>query len=338
MIDGISIVICCHNSEERIPKVLQNLLEQEYDSGINWEVLLIDNASKDRTSEVARELWDHPEIELRTIDEPNPGLSNARQKGLAEARFEIVSLIDDDNWVEKHWVEKVYRHMAENPNIGILGGRGEADFEEEAPAWFTDFQDAYAVGPQAEQSGRHYTILYGAGLNIRKSAWEHLKSNNFEFLLSDRKGTSLSSGGDSELCLAALCAGYELYYDEDLRFVHQMPAGRVQWDYLIKLQKAFGRAAPVANIYFSFFRETGFDKRKHENTSLAILNAYYNFFMALYAYAGSGFSRKEGSKEYLKFVYCRYSLKEQVRLLFTYRSLVDKIREAKWRSNHTGHA
>lgn len=333
MINGISIVICCYNSEKRIPKLLSHLNKQEYEEFINWEVLIVDNASTDKTKEVARNCWDHPKIRLRTVDEPNPGLSNAREKGLAESTFDVVSFIDDDNWVEEKWVQKVFNHMNGDATIGLLGGRGIAEFEASAPPWFDLFERAYAVGPQAKTSGVHHSILYGAGLSIRKKVWNHLKSNGFQFILSDRKGNMITSGGDSELSLAVLLSGYKLYYDQDLCFVHYMPEVRITWPYLINLQKSFGRASSVSNIYMSFLSKKGIRKRKYQSAVLSLLNSCYNLIGILPLYAKSGFSRKEGNRAYVYFINYKYILKENIRLLFKYRTIVRSIKEASWRTN-----
>jgi hypothetical protein len=79
---------------------------------------------------------------------------------------------------------------------------------------------------------------------------ENLRLTGFKSLLSDRKGNLLSSGGDSELCFAIRLAGYSLYYQEDLKFRHFIPEGRLQWDYLVKLHKSFARSTPIIELYY----------------------------------------------------------------------------------------
>ena len=237
-INGISVVICCYNSESRIEKVLTHLMDQEGDEGIAWEVIVVDNASTDATSRVARKTWKHGRVDMKVVSEMNPGLSHARRKGMGASRYEIISLVDDDNWVEKYWIRKIFDHMNSSPETGMMGGKGRAVFEDRAPEWFDRFQRSFAVGPQAEQSGWHYSFLYGAGLTLRKEAWNHLVDNGFKFILSDRKGASLSSGGDAELGMAILLAGYKVFYDASLDFAHFQPAGRMNWEYLVKLTVA----------------------------------------------------------------------------------------------------
>ena len=88
MINGISIVICCYNSENRLPKVLEHLEQQVMSESIAWEVLVVDNASKDRTAEVADKSWNREDVSIRVVYEPKPGLSNARLCGIANSSRE----------------------------------------------------------------------------------------------------------------------------------------------------------------------------------------------------------------------------------------------------------
>jgi len=330
-IDGISVVICCYNSESRIEQVLTHLMAQEGDEDIQWEVLVIDNASTDATREKAMQVWKHPRISMEVIAEMNPGLSFARRKGLDKASFEIISFIDDDNWVEKHWIRKVNGHMNAHPSTGVLGGKGEAAFEGEEPQWFGEFQRSYAVGPQAPQSGQHHTMLYGAGLNIRKQAWDMLVENEFSFILSDRKGASLSSGGDAELCMAVLLMGYELYYASDLEFKHYMPAVRITWDYLARLNRAFAQASPIMNIYIALYKHKGLDRYKYTNVFLAMANSCYNYFRARRSYMPEKSGSSEGNGDYLALQFHRAYLKNQFRMVLTFPSIVRNLKKASWR-------
>ncbi|MCK4747269.1 MAG: glycosyltransferase family 2 protein, partial [Bacteroidales bacterium] len=281
MMNGISVVICCYNSEQRLPKVLDHLNRQILEDHIPWEVVVVDNASGDRTAEVARDLWKRTDAGMKVVSEPNPGLSHARMKGIAESSYDIISFIDDDNWVESGWIQKVYHIMNNDPKIGIMGGHGEAVFESDPPEWFEKFQSAYAVGSDGKTTGKQRDKrIKGAGMNMRRESWEFLNSNGFEFLQSDRKGSALSSGGDIELCLAFLLAGFDLYYDDDLRFYHYMPAGRLTWEYLLKLYGAFGRADPIESMYVAFVNEKGFRLFISTNiliSTLRTLKDYVNF-------------------------------------------------------------
>jgi len=254
---GTSIVICCHNSAKRLPETLAHLARQVSTDALPWEVIVVDNASTDDTAKVALACWPagHP-APLRVEAEPNPGLMYARRRGLAAARYDLVSFIDDDNWVCPEWVGLVHRIMSEHPEVGALGGQVEAVCEVEPPPWFEQHKGCYAVGRQAPESGDVTDTrghLWGAGLTIRREAWIRLLSAGYRPLLSDRKGKALSSGGDTEICLALRLSGWRLWYDERLTMKHYLPAQRLRWAYLRGLHRGFGLAWTVLNATYRGF-------------------------------------------------------------------------------------
>ena len=113
--------------------------------------------------------------------------------------------------------------------------------------------------PKIKQTGRGFNIyaditdsrgyLWGAGLCLRKTAWATLAENKFDFLLSDRSGESLSSGGDAELCYALRLSGWRLWYEPRLTMQHYLPASRLTWSYLRRLSRAFGAATAGFDSY-----------------------------------------------------------------------------------------
>jgi glycosyltransferase involved in cell wall biosynthesis len=216
--------------------------------------VLVNNNSTDNTVEVAKELWSQYDCPatFKLEDEPRLGLSHAREKGLMEANYEYVVFCDDDNWLDEKYVQLTYEIMLANPEIGALGGVSEAVCEIIPPEWFEEQQGAYAVGKQAVTSGDLLQVdqtLWGAGIVVRKTAWQYLQQANFTSLLMDRTGIRLSSGGDAELCYALRLMGYKLWYDERLHLRHFIPRQRLTWDYCKKLHRGFGEANPKLAIY-----------------------------------------------------------------------------------------
>jgi glycosyltransferase involved in cell wall biosynthesis len=241
---GITVVICCYNSSTRLPQTLEHLLKQDVPSDVPCEVILVDNASTDSTSEVARSLWPEESIApLLIVHEPQPGLINARKRGLKEAKYGIVSFVDDDNWLAPNWIQLVSKIMAEHPEVGACGGRTEAVFESEPPSWFIRFQHDYAVGTQGDQIGDitwSRGHLWGAGMTLRRIAWQDLMQKGFRSLLTGRKGALLASGEDYEICYALRLAGWRLWYDPRLILRHYIPTNRVNWRYMRRLHRSHG--------------------------------------------------------------------------------------------------
>jgi glycosyltransferase involved in cell wall biosynthesis len=253
MAEGVSFVVCCHNSAQLLPETLARLSAQQFSTQSLCEVIVIDNSSTDFTAKVALESWPNDcQIPLRIVSEPRLGLSNARLRGISEARHSIICFVDDDNRLDIDWAEIVSTVMSEHPEVGACGGQIEAQCEVPRPQWFERFQCYYAVGKQAEEAGditdtRGY--LWGAGLCMRQSAWQNLVENGFSFLLSDRKGQTLNAGGDAELCYALRLTGYRLWYEPRLRMRHFLPAPRLKWNYLRHIKRGFGAATAAFDSY-----------------------------------------------------------------------------------------
>jgi glycosyltransferase involved in cell wall biosynthesis len=236
-----------------LPQTLTHLAAQQVDPRLPWEIMVVDNASTDETAKTALDCWpDNFAVPLRVINQPEIGLSHARVRALDEAKYELITFIDDDNWVCPGWVQMVADLMSKRAEIGACGGISEACSEISAPWWFETYQEWYAVGPQADHEGditwsRGY--LWGAGLSIRRSAWKQLVELGFRFTLTDRCGTSLCAGGDSELCFALRLLGWRIWYEPQLKICHYLPANRLQWRYLRQILRGIGKASPLLRTY-----------------------------------------------------------------------------------------
>ena len=283
MARGVSIVVCCYNSAQRLAPTLAHLAVQQLSKTLKWEVIIIDNASLDNTGDAAYRIWNAVRAApLRVISEPRAGLAFARTRGLAEAKYDIVSFVDDDNWVCPEWVQLVWGIMNEAPEIGACGGLSEAVCEIKPPSWFKDNDASYAVGPRGLTRGDITETrgwLWGAGLSIRKSAWQRLVSDGFCPLLIDRQGEKLGAGADSELCLALRLAGWRLWYDPRLRFQHFLPVQRLNWRYLRKLHRGFGASTVGHDPYLLALAKMKPASRGHlwrEEAILAMKRIYWS--------------------------------------------------------------
>ena len=92
----VSVVVCAYNAASTLEDCLASLERLTYP---DHEIILVNDGSRDRTSEIARS---HPGV--RVIDIPNGGLSAARNVGLAEATGEIVAYTDADVRVDRDWL------------------------------------------------------------------------------------------------------------------------------------------------------------------------------------------------------------------------------------------
>ena len=189
---------------------------------------------------------------MRIVDEKKPGLSHAREAGIGTARYGIVIFVDDDNWLEANYVSIAHDVMEQHQKIGAIGAFISPEFEVPPPPWFQQMQCYYAIGPQGPREGDITDLkphVAGAGMVLRKSAYQELKRRGFKPLLMDRQGGMLTSGGDTEICHALALIGYRIMYEPRLQLVHFMPAARLTKNYLLKLAHGIRTAEPMLAGY-----------------------------------------------------------------------------------------
>jgi glycosyltransferase involved in cell wall biosynthesis len=242
---GVTVLICTFNGEKNLLPTLQHLAWQKTDPNLEWEILVIDNASQDNTAETALHIWHELKtpIPFSVAHEMRPGKDKAMDMGLSRAKYNYVIVCDDDNWLSDNYVQYAYTIMERDPAIGMLGGQGMPDFEIHPPEWFTGWETFYAVGQQNLFSGelRHYwpryRFLWGAGAVINLEAYNFLKEAGFDRILTFEKTPRAARSEDMELCFAIWLAGYKIWYDKDLTYRHYIPAVRLKWEYIMKVIK-----------------------------------------------------------------------------------------------------
>lgn len=111
----ISVVIPAHNEERNIADTIEAVLVQDYE---DFEVIVIDNASKDKTSEIAKQ------FPVKVIHEARKGLLWARECGRINAIGDIIVNIDADCLPEKDWLSR----GASNFTEGVVAITGPYDY------------------------------------------------------------------------------------------------------------------------------------------------------------------------------------------------------------------
>ncbi|MGI4862328.1 MAG: glycosyltransferase [Janthinobacterium lividum] len=239
---GITVLICTYNGAAVLPPTLQHLAAQKMPAGLNWEVLLVSNASTDDTLTMAPRLWAElgAPAPLRVLNEPRPGKHYALPLGFAAAYYPYICIVDDDNWLLPDYLRIALEIIENNPEIGALGGVPEAVCEVTPPAWFEEFSGHYAIGAAAPRAGDvtlTQGFLAGAGCVIRQAAWQQVMAADFETLLVKYPGGRVS-GDDIEECYAMRLAGYRIWFDDRLRLKHFVSAKKLTWTYLYSLYRS----------------------------------------------------------------------------------------------------
>ena len=117
----ISVVVCTRDRPEQIKKCLGRLARQQYP---RYEVVVVDNAP---TSDALRKVvegqaGDGDGAEFRYCVEPRPGLSWARNAGIAAAASDIIAFLDDDDEPDEHWLAGIAAGFARGERVGCVSG------------------------------------------------------------------------------------------------------------------------------------------------------------------------------------------------------------------------
>lgn len=99
-----SIITVCYNSENTIERTIQSVLNQTYQ---NFEYIIIDGASTDATLDIVRKYEQNFNGRLRYISEPDQGIYDAMNKGIAMASGTLIGIVNSDDYYENDALEKV---------------------------------------------------------------------------------------------------------------------------------------------------------------------------------------------------------------------------------------
>jgi len=116
----VSVIVPAYNEERVIEGTIRSLLNSDYDK---FEIIVVDDGSQDRTSEVVREHFaDEPVVRLFTV--PNAGKAVALNLGLRYAQGEIIVALDADTQFPAETIRALARRFVD-PRIGAIAGNAK---------------------------------------------------------------------------------------------------------------------------------------------------------------------------------------------------------------------
>lgn len=266
MQNGISIIICCYNSGWIVSRCLEALKKQEVRKDLSWEIVLVDNNCTDDTVQKAIETMANTSIDLRIVEEKNPGLLNARKKGITVVKYAYTIFCDDDNLLCPSYITTMYSILSSDPKIGAVGGMGIPEYETEPDPRVLPYINYYAVGSQKS----HKDWLYGAGLALRTEIVRDVY-NKQTCYLTGRKGNLVLAGDDGELVKSVLLRDYHITSTDEVTFTHALKADRLTYDYYLSMSKGFVLTNPVMLVMDCVLQNRSFFS--------VVLNSIYDYLL-----------------------------------------------------------
>jgi len=110
----ISVIVPAYNVEEYLAACLDSILRQTFS---DYEIILINDGSTDRTAEIISQYSSNPRIRVHT--QQNSGISVARNQGIKMSRGQYICYVDSDDIIAETYLEKLITPLLQNPEIDI---------------------------------------------------------------------------------------------------------------------------------------------------------------------------------------------------------------------------
>lgn len=275
---GFSIIICTYNPKMSLLERLFQSIKQLTKTDFSIEVILVDNNSKPEigTYNLVQEfLKSLPLVSL--INESSPGLTSARIAGIQAAKYDWLVFFDDDNEPTPDYLIESAKVIDQFPQVGAWGpGNVEVKYtDQNIPSWLNYYKYIFQ---QRNTSKLGFDNIfwwqdcypYGTGFLLKKKICLEFKRRVAKniYSLTDRKGKSLTSGGDMQMIYTGLLMGYFIGISPCIKINHLINKSKANQRYIARL--FYGSAASNLPAYYQCFPE------KYSAISYPSTRVFYN--------------------------------------------------------------
>lgn len=238
----VTVVLCTHDRARRLERTLASLAGVRVAPEQPWELVVVDNASRDDTPAVLARMAGV--LPLRSVCEPRLGVSAARNAGVRAARGELVLFTDDDVDVDPAWLGAHVAAAERWPAAAYFAGRVDAEFEAPAPRWITEQRGALSgmlceldLGPNERRLAPDEHPI-GPNMAVRRAAFAHA---GFDERLG-LSGRDQIRGGETSLFWALGRQGVWGVWVPAARVQHRVAREQATWRHFWRYYRSTGRA------------------------------------------------------------------------------------------------
>ncbi len=231
---GATVLICTFNRSRMLQATLESLANLEDVPG-GWEVLVVDNNSRDDTEQVVARLAHSYPVGLRFLRELRQGKSHALNLGLSAVTSRVVAFTDDDVVVSPGWLAAAVTPLVSQPGLDYTGGPVRPIWGATPPAWLPKTNSNlwgtiavldYGNEPFVFEERRRIPI--GANMAVRRSVFD--RAGGFNPALG-RNGTSLLGQEQAEFFYRTRAQGLRGMYVPEMELHHHVPRERLTRPY-----------------------------------------------------------------------------------------------------------
>ncbi len=239
----LTVIICTYNRAKYIGPLLESIAANDL-SKAEYEILLVDNNCTDNTREICDTFTsNHPDVNFCYVSEPEQGLSAARNKGIKEAKGDIIVYIDDDALVDTWYLRTIVEYMSVHPEIDAVGGPIVPLYETEEPQWMTCYTKELLCGylyfGDKERTFPGDRYPGGGNAAYRANVFEKVGLFNTDL---GRKGDSLMGAEEKDIFDKMSSQRMRFMYLPKMILHHIIPQKKLEKDYFDRLTLQIGKS------------------------------------------------------------------------------------------------
>jgi glucosyl-dolichyl phosphate glucuronosyltransferase len=240
---NVSVILCTYNRCQSLNKALGSVAVSSLPHPVEWEVLVVDNNSKDQTREVVEDFSHRYPGRFRYLFEGQQGKSYALNSGIRSAQGEVVAFMDDDAIVEPTWLRNLTASLFDGEWAGA-GGRILPEWSSAPPSWLPQKEwlgmAPLTVFDLGVEAGALFDAPFGANMAFHRRVFD--KYGGFRIDLGPGLNGKVRNNEDTEFGRRLLAAGERLKYEATAVVHHPASQDRLQKGYFLTWWFNKGRA------------------------------------------------------------------------------------------------
>jgi succinoglycan biosynthesis protein ExoM len=238
----LTYAFCTYNRADRLPQLVAAMRAQVCQ--IPYEILAVNNNSKDNTPAILEDLSAQSGAPLRYITETAQGIVPARNRAIEEALdSDIMVFIDDDELPQPGLLHAAYDAIV-NEGAQCAGGRVEVDFSPHGrPAWLEDeiagFLGGLDHGATSFWIQNDGTPIWSGNIVYDMRLFRDDPTLRFDKRYN-REGSGVGGGEDAAMFRTLVSRGAKIRYRPDMAVWHFVEPWRLKRSYFLKLHHSAG--------------------------------------------------------------------------------------------------
>jgi glycosyltransferase involved in cell wall biosynthesis len=208
----VSIIICTCNRAKSLKRTLESIETMFIPRNLLWELIIVDNNSQDNTRMTVEDFEINTGLNVVYVFEEKKGLANARNRGIREAKGEIIAFTDDDCIVDKFWLFNISKEFDLDGSLSLIGGRVELYDQNDRPVSIRTFKERSLF----LSTSQLFTLIMGSNMSFKYKVIDVIGAFDQNF----GAGTRIKAAEDSDFLYRAYKMGFRLVYSPDVLVYH----------------------------------------------------------------------------------------------------------------------